>query len=188
MRMDFQRAKGSQASNARNDGRRFEELFRGVADQYQHHRLLRLEKCDAPTKVLGVRPNVKVIFQENPFADWVGSWTERGGRALVLETKSTLEDKLTLGGKLSDNQIEWLGRWHAAGAVTGVVWEANFLVGFLPLGRIMDVVKSGRRHIKFAEADPVPQGKGWVLFDFIQNLRRWYPEIFPAKSTTTLGV
>lgn len=174
----------SKASNARNDGRRFEDLFRGVADQYHHLRLLRLEKCDPPTKVMGKRPFVNIIYQENPFADWVGSWTERGGRSLIIETKSTQEDKLQLGSKLSDKQIEWLQRWHSAGAVTGVVWEADFKVGFLPLGRIMDVVKSGRRHIKFAEADPVPQGKGFIMFDFIQNLRRWYPEIIPQSSGT----
>jgi hypothetical protein len=162
-------------TNFKNDGRRFEDLFAKVAGEYMRRGILRLEKADPPTRVFGKPPNVKIVFQENPFADWVGSWTERGGRMLLIETKSTQGDKLAIGGKLTDKQIEWLLRWHSAGAITGVVWESDFKVGFLPIGRIKTIVDSGRRHIKFAEADPIPQGMGFIIFDFVQNLRHWYP-------------
>lgn len=161
-------------TNRNNDGKRFERLFKQVADEYKYRRVLRMEKCDPPTRIVG--PG-KILFLENPFADFVGSWTERGGRSILLEAKSTQDDRLPMGtGKLSDKQIEWLYRWHCAGAVVGVVWEAAFKVGFLPIGKIKQIADSGRRHLKFEDADNVPQGRGLILFDFVQNLRRWYPE------------
>lgn len=160
-------------SNAKNDGRRFEDLFARVADQYHFRKLMRLEKVGPPVRFAG--PG-RIIFLENPFPDWTGTWTERGGRTVMLETKSTADDKLPISdSKLTDTQISWLEKWHYAGAVTGVIWESNFRVGFLPIGRIIQVWQSGRRHFKFEEADPVPQGNGFVLFDFIENIRRWYP-------------
>jgi len=159
------------ASNRFNDGRRFEGMVASTAVQYHYRKILRLEKVDPPTRIAGGR----IIFLENPFADFTGGWTERGGRSIMLEVKSTSDDKLPIGGKLTDKQIAWLERWHHAGAAVGVLWEAAGAVGFLPIGRIVAVVKSGRRHLKFSEADPVAQGTGMILVDFVLNLRKWYP-------------
>ena len=160
-------------SNANNDGKRFEKLLKQVADVYFHKKVLRLEKCDPPVRIIG--PG-KVQFLENPFSDFTGVWEERGGRALMIEAKSTKDGKLPIGnGKLTDLQIDWLIRWHTVGAAVGVIWESDFRVGFLPIGTIEAIRQSGRRSIKFEEADPVPQGMGHILFDFAVNLRRWYP-------------
>lgn len=160
-------------TNAGNDGKRFEGLVKDVAADYFRKKILRLEKVEPPTRIVG--PN-RIIFLENPFADFMGTWEERGGRAMFIEAKSTKDERLPIGnGKLSDDQIDWLIRWHTCGAAVGVIWESAFRVGFLPIGTIEAIRKSGRRHIKFEEADPVPQGMGRCIFDFAQNLRRWYP-------------
>lgn len=159
-------------SNRFNDGRRFEELVAAVAQHYHYKKILRMEKVDPPS----IWAAGRLMLVANPFPDFTGSWTERGGRSLMFEAKSTSDDKLPIAkGKLTDKQIEWLERWHYAGAVTGVLWESKLRVGFLPIGRVVQVWKSGRRHFKFDEADPVPQGQGFILFDFVQNLRKWYP-------------
>lgn len=165
-------------SNHANDGRAFEELFKKTCDAYFHKRLLRLTKVEPPVRVLGFGPARKVIFLENPFSDWIGSWSERGGRMLLIETKSTSEPKLVMSedAALSLKQIEWQKRWHYAGAAVGVVWEwRGHGCAFIPIGQAWKVWQSGRRHIKFAECEPVLQGEGFALVDFLPNLRRWYP-------------
>lgn len=165
----------SKASNARNDGRGFEEQMSKTCAAYFHARVMRLEKCEPPARILYKPGGRDVIFLENPFLDFVGTWTERSGRAVLIEAKSTSEPRLSLGGKLTDKQIEWLERWHLAGAAVGVVWE---FVGqgarFLPVGQIVETFKM-RKHVKWEEAEPIAQGRGFVLHDFAHNLRRWYP-------------
>lgn len=166
-------------NNFRNDGRDLEATFAATCEAYFSSRVLRLTKVEPPVRVVGWGANRKIIFLENPFPDWTGAWTERGGRSLMIETKSTSEDQLRMAtnGALSINQIEWLKRWHWAGAAVGVVWEwRNHGAVFLPIGKVWDVWQSGRRHIKWEEGDPIQQGMGFVLMDFVANLRRWYPE------------
>lgn len=164
--------------NHTNDGRGLESTFLATSEAYFAARVLRLTKVEPPVRVVGWGANRKIIFLENPFPDWTGAWTERGGRSLMIETKSTSEPKLQMANKgmLSINQIEWLKRWHYAGAAVGVVWEfRNHGAVFLPIGQVWEIWQSGRRHIKFEEGDPIVQGQGFVLLDFVANLRRWYP-------------
>jgi hypothetical protein len=164
--------------NKSNDGRRFEDLFAGVNTQYNYKRVLKLEKVDPPTRIVG--PG-RIIFLASCFSDYVGTWSERQGRALFIEAKSTVGDMLPIrdDSNLKNKQIDDLIMWHGCGAAVGVVWESNFRVGFLPIGTIDAIRKSGRKYIDFREADPVPQGKGMILFDFAVNLRRWYPIVTP---------
>lgn len=166
--------------NASNDGRTFEDAFLKTADAYFNARILRLSKVEPPVRVVGWGEKRKVIFMENPFPDWTGVWTERAGRSLMIETKSTCEPKLAMKekGSLSANQIEWLKRWHHSGSAVGVVWEwMNHGAVFIPIGQVVGIWQSGRRHIKFEECQPIRQGRGFVLFDFVENLRHWYPDV-----------
>src|SRR3954468_23107434 len=131
-------------NNFFNDGRGFETSFKKTVEAYRHKEILRLEKVSPPARVMGDGNNRKVIFLPNPFLDWVGTWTERNGRALMIECKSTSEPKLTFGGGISDNQIEWLLRWHYAGVAVGVCWEfVGEGVAFIPVGQIHRVNKEG---------------------------------------------
>ena len=174
----YQKGRGQVVSNARNDGRSFEGLIEKTADAYFNARILRLCKVEPPVRVIGWGKNRQVIFLENPFPDWTGTWTERAGRSLMLEPKSTIQPKLPLAksGKLSEKQVEWLKRWHYAGAAVGIIWEwVNQGCVFIPIGQAVEIWKSGRRHIKFEECDPIKQGRGFVLIDFVENLRKWYP-------------
>lgn len=168
--------------NHLNDGRGFEDLFERTCDAYLHSRTLRLSKVEPPVKVIGGgKVERRVIFLENPYLDYLGAWTERGGRSLMIEAKCTSGPD---GGKLpirDDSslklrQVEWLKRWHCAGAAVGVVWNWTERGSvFLPIGLIDSIIKAERRHIKFEEGDKIEQGVGFVLLDFAANLRKWYP-------------
>lgn len=153
-------------------------MFERTVSAYFNAKVLRMVKVEPPVRVIGWGATRQVIFLENPFPDWTGVWTERAGRSLMIETKSTCEPRLAMKekGALSANQIDWLKRWHVEGAAVGVVWEwMNHGCVFLPIGKVWQIWQSGRRHIKFDECDPVLQGTGMILIDFAANLRRWYP-------------
>lgn len=152
-------------------------MFLRTCDAYFNQKILRLTKVEPPIKVARNHPQ-GFIWLANPYPDWTGAWTERGGRSLMIETKSTMEPQLHIGAStnLSVKQICALGQWHAAGAAVGVVWcYSGHGSVFLPIKLIDEICMSGRKHIKFAEGDKIEQGKGFVLVDFVANLRRWYP-------------
>lgn len=169
--------------NRFNDGGAFEEMFLRTCECYHAQQVLRLSKVEPPTKVIKDSNNERlrgrrVIFLENPFPDFLGVWTERNGRALMIETKSSMEPVLRIGEgcNLTLKQAEWLCRWHVAGAAVGVVWcYSGHGSVFLPVKQISEAMEAGRRSIKFEEGDVIEQGKGFVLVDFAANLRRWYP-------------
>lgn len=166
--------------NHKNDGREFEGRFGQTCEAYRQKKILRLEKVGPPCRIIFKGPGQQqIIFLDNPFLDWVGTWVERNGRCLMIETKSTSEPKLQMGksNKLSDHQVEWLMRWHYAGAAVGLVWEyVGTGVAFIPIGQLHDIRKSGRRHIKWEEvaARQIKQGVGFVLLDFVPYLRQFY--------------
>lgn len=159
----------------RNDGKDFEREFERVAGEYHFRQKLTLEKCDPPTRIV----RGQIIYQANPFLDWVGAWTERAGRALFIETKSTTDPSLPMSesGKLTRKQKDMLIRWHHSGAAVGVVWQVlnPAAVFFIPVGQIKTAWDAGRRSIRADECQPIKQGMGFVTFDFIENLRHWYP-------------
>lgn len=160
--------------NPVKEGKEFERQFEIVSTHYNYQRILKLAKCDPPSVIV----RGQIIYKANPFLDWVGSWTERGGRSLFIETKSTEHPRLPMSDNhhLTKLQIDNLKFWAYAGAAVGVVWEwRGHGCVFLPIGLIKKIWDEERRHIKFEEGDPIAQGNGMILFDFVHNLRRWYP-------------
>lgn len=163
-------------ANARNDGRRFEDLLERVLAQYEGAGFMRVRKVDPPTKVFGGR----VVFLENPFPDFVGVWKEAAGRMVAFEAKSTLEPRLEAGGArgLTKKQLDALGEWGANGAVVFVLWELRGAVKLIPPVRLRrfchEITEAkGPRSFRWDEPDllPVPQGKGWVIADFRAVMR-----------------
>lgn len=159
--------------NRFNEGQAAQIAVEKTAEAYKQRGVLRLAKAEPPTKAFGRGINRRIIYLANPFPDFVGAFTEQGGRMLALEVKSTIEPKLCA---ISENQIDWLVRWHQSGAAVGVLWEWRGQGWtFVPVGLLKQIWDSGRRHIKFSEGDPILPGQGWVILDFAANLRRWYP-------------
>lgn len=166
-------------SNLANDGREFEATIQKVADQYNRLKILRLHKVEPPCRIIGWGPNTRVIWLENTFGDFIGSWTARAGRTLMIEVKSTREPQLPIrtDSSLRPAQITWLKRWHYSGAAVGVLWHwLGHGVVFLPIGLIQSIYQggAGRKHIRFEEGDLVTSSPS-VDLDFVKNIEKYYP-------------
>jgi penicillin-binding protein-related factor A (putative recombinase) len=167
----------------RNAGHVFEDDIERVAAQYQFHKHLRVKKVDPPSKVL--RPPGRgpiVIFLDNPFLDFCGTWTERGGRAVFFEAKSTTEPRLAINVQkgasgLKETQVDAMRHWRSAGAVTFLLWQHAGEVRLVCIEEITNTLNMGVKSLKWGACDsyPCPQGTGFVLFDFLQIMRKIWP-------------
>src|SRR3990167_4399727 len=133
-------------SNRANDGRAFQALLEKIFFQYQTEGWMRIKKVDPPTRIVGG----KIMFMANPWLDYCGSWTESGGRMIVIEAKSTKEPRLPIGhGGLTDRQREALRHWRLAGAVACVLWEYAGSVRLFTEEVIDAAAVAGDRSLKF---------------------------------------
>lgn len=155
----------------RNSGKPWEEMIQTSADVYERQGFLRLSKVDPPTKMVG--PG-RVIWLKNPFLDFVGSWTERQGRALMLEAKSTKDPTLKLRQKdngVTEDQLWAIDRWHRSGAVTGVLWHVrDKAMYYLSPMALASALIEGRRNVGVDDGVRFTQGVGMVLADFLPAL------------------
>lgn len=156
-------------TNRFNTGKPFEEELTTILTQYGTRGLLRLKKVEPPMRFAGRR----IILLPNPFLDFCGSWTERGGRAVFMEAKSTSKNTLPVGKSgLTDSQVDSLRHWHNAGAVTFVLWKFDEVVRFIAWPWIEPVLKN-RKHIKLEDCVEVGPGSEYgVKYDFIRTMRQ----------------
>jgi len=162
-------------TNRFNTGKAFEKLIEAIAVQYASKKLLRLRKVDPPVRYAGGR----MIPMENPFTDYVGVWTERDGRAVFIEAKSTRDPVLPLS-HLTDKQVAAMHAWRVAGAAVLLLWECGGVVRFWTEPMISDQTIH-KRHLKFNDGFIVPTGMGWVTHDFLESMR----EIWTQRAHAT---
>lgn len=165
--------------NRWSDGRSLEHELELIASLYSDRGILRLSRTTPPTRTWKEGESQRVCFLKNPWCDYAGVWTERGGRMLVIEAKITNEPVLDLAsgkdgkGGLSKNQIENLLLWEKAGCSVGVIWQWHGTCVWMStkdIQREYPLVK----HIYFRDCQPIPQGEGFILIDFVANLRANY--------------
>lgn len=159
-------------SNFSNDGRGFQKELEATAGGYQTRRIATLRKVDPPTRVVGGGKFRRVIFLANPWLDFAGCWTLRGGRAIFVEAKSTATHRLPLGrsGGITEEQLVSIRTWKLAGAATGVLWQwAGKVVLFAPPA-IEAAVARGDKSLVFEAGVPVPRGLGTIVWDFLSVL------------------
>lgn len=171
--------------STKNQGTWLEAEIKKILEVYRDKGLLDMSKVDPPTRVIWV-PAAKrkpgqaaqtVMQLPNPFLDYVGSWTERAGRAVFLEAKSTAEPRLPLmnDSGLKQRQIESLLRWRRAGGAVGVLWACCGAIRFVPLVAVEAQLRGGVKHIKWEHAMELKRGFGWVTWDFLEALRAYHP-------------
>lgn len=171
-------------TNRHNTGIPFQSKIEATARQYQAANWLRLRKVDPPTRVLGGGAGRRIIFLPNPFLDFVGAWTERKGRMVVIECKSTSKPKLPFdsSGGITTAQLDSLRNWHNAGAVAFVLWEFGDKVRMITasdLAQCRDAARSNEQ-FKYVAWDSmitgndIKQGATYCLVDFLPEMRtRW---------------
>lgn len=162
----------------KNDGRPFQQELERVLLQYQSAGLLRVRKVDPPVRVVGFGARRQVIFQKNPWLDYAGVWTERSGRAVLFEAKSTAGPRLPFGKDgVTETQLGAIHNWSMAGAVVFVLWrvergdeKGTYL---LTENAFKMAASEGRKSVAPGHgAYPVEQGKGFVTVNFIELMRR----------------
>lgn len=154
--------------NWRNDGRRFEKELEIICTKYAGNGWMRLKKVEQPIKTFGPPQARCVIHLLNPYLDAVGTWTERGGRMVTFEAKSTIKPQLRLGdGGLSANQMTNIHLWDHAGAVTFLLWEFKGVCRLWDNAMIATQSKLAK-HLKFENGLMVPMGDGFLIYDFRQ--------------------
>lgn len=166
--------------NRWSDGRSLEHELELIANLYSERGILRLGRTTPPTRTWKEGESQRVCFLKNCWCDFAGVWSERSGRMLVIEAKVTQEPVLDLAagkdgkGGLSKNQIENLLMWERAGAAVGVIWQWQGKSAWISTANIQAAYPK-EKHIHFRDLAPISQGEGFLLIDFVQNLRACYP-------------
>jgi len=167
-------------TNAQNDGKSFEKIMTQIGEAYDRRGVMRIVKAEPPT--FRMKKNGETIIGEraNPFLDYAGTWTERGGRALFIEAKSTTDSTtlpLDREGGVTTDQVLALRRWHNAGAAVAVIWEVNRThCAAISHDLLVSTLATGRKSIRFDELPRVSVGFGFIIYDFAQLLRQFYPQ------------
>jgi len=165
-------------------GAEFEKEVIRRAALYEKERLLVLRKVDPPTRIIG---KAKIIYLPNPFLDFVGSYTEAGGRAIFIEAKQTDGDKLGIGSSNSSGvtvkQLHALRVWSASGAIAAVLWKTPNAIWFVPIEAIESMMYKTQTK-RIAEAD-LPKfcfcGNTVKSIKLLSTMRRIYG--VPAKAS-----
>lgn len=160
----------------KNTGKPAERLVLEIAGAYERRGVLRMRKVDPPS----AWTKRGVVLTDNPFPDFVGSWTRMGGRMIACEVKSTSEPKLVLGkGGITDGQAKLLTQWMESGAAVFVLWVYGSDMAFIPWGWIMRRPSGARRHIKWMEAGCMTlckDGLGYTIHDFEREMQLAFRE------------
>jgi len=167
-------------TNQNNDGRDFQAEIQRSANEYLYRGWMRLRKVDPPSRVIGGGAGRRVIFLENPWLDFAGVWTERHGRAVFIEAKSTTEPKLAVDrdGGVTEKQADAIIHWRIAGAVAFVLWRCPNGCALLTGRDIADLRRraqngEGTRTLHFRDVRwPVPRGdnQAKVPWDFRETM------------------
>lgn len=163
--------KGRKSILKANTGKEFESTLEAVFEGYRKRGIADVQKVDPPVRVVGPPKFKRVILLENPWLDFVGTWTEMGGRMLVIEAKSTEEPRLELGdGGFTKAQQDAMARWHRSGALTGLVWYHGGAVKVITHGMVQMALEMGVKSFKWRHLPGTPKGEGWVLWDVLEVL------------------
>lgn len=163
-----------------NTGKGTEDLVKIMGEIYESQGRAVLRKVDPPTRTIRIAGKPVVIQLDNPFLDFVGTWTERAGRMLVIEVKSTKVARLDVGKDSGVNakQLAALHAWEKGGAAVGVIWmcdERSREMRFVSLQRIEACRAEGRASVPWKDAYNIPQGMGLLTHDFLAILSAIYP-------------
>lgn len=156
-------------------GKDFEKNLEDVFAAYKRRGIAKIEKVDPPVRVIGGGKFRKIIFLENPWLDYAGTWTEFGGRQLIIEAKSTQDERLPIvekEGGVTLKQIDDLLDWHRHGAAVGIVWHKAKEVKVITPATLAAVRSMGLKAFQWRHLGPVvPRGEGFILWDVLGAIR-----------------
>lgn len=165
-------------TNRKNDGRQFQGDLETTCKAYEAAGLAMIRKVDPPVRVIwpfDVKQGKKVqrvIFMKNPYPDLIGAWTANGGRAMVVELKSTSAHRLPLNrhGGLTEEQVTTLTLWREAGAASCLLWRFGPDCRLFSAKMIQADLNRGQKSLVHTDGLVVPKGAGMVIWDFLPVL------------------
>jgi penicillin-binding protein-related factor A (putative recombinase) len=163
------------SSLARSRGVAFEALLEQHFDAYRTMGICDLVKVDPPTRVVYKGRKPIVIQLENPFLDYIGTWNRR---MIMMEAKTTLEPRLPFkvdSGGLTHIQCNQMMRWKASGGVVGLLWNHGDEIRLVLPAHIESAEWAKSRSIRWADAFPVERGHGFIIWDFMKTVAKFYP-------------
>lgn len=168
----------------RNPGHAFESQVADICELYERQGLARMKQVSPPTKTLHKPGGGSfTINLPSPYLDFLGTWMERAGKTIMVECKATDEPTLRVLGRdekgkdqagagIKASQLDNAFAWERAGAAVAFLWYHNDQVRLLtPKMVVATLASSGRKSLQWHEAHKVPQGEGFVLYDFLACLR-----------------
>lgn len=165
-------------------GTQFENALQATNAAYLAAGLAYLEKVEPPTKVLHIKGRSPMtVHLANPFLDFVGTWTEMGGKVLMVECKYTTEPILAIQeqGGIKLKQLRAALRWERSGAAVAFLWRREDQTR-LVTPRMCQAQLLHRKSLRWCDAHPVPAGPGFILIDFLALLRQLHK---PKPTITT---
>lgn len=154
-----------QLSASNQSGKAFENWVDSWCRIYEKAGRATIRKVDPPTRIVGGR---RIIFLPNPFLDYIGSWTERGGRTIVLEAKANVKRSKRLpvnvekGAGVRVKQWTWLQNWERAGAAAGVLWWNAGDLRLVTPEQIRKALSSGQKSVDVEKTFPVKREGGFL--------------------------
>lgn len=173
-------------TNRSNTGKVFEKEIETTAAGYHNRRIAVLRKVDPPVRLIYYfdkttqTKKTRTIFMANPFLDFVGIWSARGGRMLLVEAKSTATHRLPLNrdGGLTKEQVATIKTWRIAGAAVCVVWQWAGKVCLWTPEMLRAAEDQGDKSLEFEAGLSVERGEGNVVWDFLPVLAKSiWPEL-----------
>tara|TARA_R110000796_G_C14571530_1_gene435797 strand:- start:35106 stop:35606 length:501 start_codon:yes stop_codon:yes gene_type:complete len=144
----------------RNKGTTFERALEAIFHCYQRSGRAKIHKVDPPIRVIHGPPK-RIIPLENYHLDFAGTWTELGGRMIIIEAKWTEDRRLRIGrtGGITENQIANMRSWEKAGAATAAVWGSPLGMKMVSLDMIDERIQATERvSLRWCDAVTVPPG------------------------------
>ena len=161
----------------KNGGAQFEEILATQHEAYEAQGRARLHKVSPPCLVFGTPGRQRVVLKENPFLDFVGSWTERGGRSIHVEAKMTATPRIGINNAtgIKPDQLVNLQKWEASGSAVGVLWFHAGECRLLTLNQIFAARDEGRGSVRWGKAYRLYQTTDLVFWDYLTALAVIYP-------------
>lgn len=164
-------------------GTAFENSLTRTCEAYESAGIATLVKVDPPTKVIRRgKASPTVVFLRNPFLDFTGVWTANGGKALHIETKYTSVPILKIGENgIKTAQLQNAFRWQQAGAAVAFLWRFESETRLVTPAMVRAQLTE-RKSLRWCDAHRIPQGRGFILVDFLAVLSQIHK---PRPSGTT---
>lgn len=156
-------------------GQAFEREMGLVCDAYRAQGRANIRKVDPPSRSFTKGGKTFTTLLANPFLDFVGTWTELGGKAIMVEVKSTAEPRLAVlaagqkGSGISHDQLVNALEWEHAGAAVAFLWQHDRAVRLLT-PTMVRAATTERRSVPWTTGHLVPAGMGFCFHDFLTLL------------------